>query len=302
MGKANLNKMQHQLSIEEICNKLKPIFGKKIDLIYLKYRLADSPEKKLEIEQALSALYHKQFQNLLSEKVLLDPPIQEVISGEYPIATVTYSDKELYPFCLREQDFIRHICISGMTGSGKTMLAFQIVSNFIKKNKPFIIFDWKKSFRPLMLLNDKISLFTVVNDNVSNLFKININIPPEGVNPQEWLNTLCDLITESFFVSYGTNKVLTETLHEAFNDFKVYEGSNNYPTWYQIKDRLEEKLEQLRGRKSRESEWLISALRVAHVLTFGSFGESINYKGKDAISIDYLFDKQLYASMQMEGI
>ncbi len=285
--------MQHQLSIEEICNKLKPIFGKKIDLIYLKYRLADSPEKKLEIEQALNALYHKQFQNLLSEKVLLDPPIQEVISGEYPIATVTYSDKELYPFSLREQDFIRHICISGMTGSGKTMLAFQIVSNFIKKNKPFIIFDWKKSFRPLMLLDDKMTLFTVGNDNVSNLFKININIPPKGVSPKEWLNTLCDLITESFFVSYGTNKLLTETLNEAFNDFKVYEGSNNYPTWYQIKDRLEDKLEQLKGRKSRESEWLISALRVAHSLTFGPFGETINYKGKDAISIDYLFDKKV---------
>jgi predicted transcriptional regulator len=285
--------MQHQLSVEEICNKLKPIFGKKIDLIYLKYRLADSPEKKLEIEQALNALYHKQFQNLLTEKILLDPPIQEVISGEYQIATVTYADKELYPFCLRENDFIRHICISGMTGSGKTMLAFQIVSNFIKKNKPFIIFDWKKSFRPLMLLDENIALFTVGNENVSNLFKININIPPKGVNPQEWLNVLCDLITESFFVSYGTNKSLTETLHEAFTDFKVYEGSNNYPTWYQIKDRLQDKLEALKGRKSRESEWLISALRVAHSLTFGSFGEAINYKDKDSVNIDSLFDKKV---------
>ncbi|MCX6711930.1 MAG: DUF87 domain-containing protein [Candidatus Woesearchaeota archaeon] len=285
--------MQHQLSVEEICNKLKPIFGKKIDLIYLKYRLADSPEKKIEIEQALNALYHKQFQNLLTERVLLDPPIQEVISGEYPIGTVMYANKELYPFCLREQDFIRHICISGMTGSGKTMLAFQIVSNFIKKNKPFIIFDWKKSFRPLMLLDEKISLFTIGNESVSNLFKININIPPKGVNPQEWLNTLCDLITESFYVSYGTNKLLTETLYEAFREFKVFEGSNNYPTWYQIKDRLEDKLEALKGRKSRESEWLISALRVAHGLTFGSFGESINYKGKDATTIDALLDKQV---------
>jgi predicted transcriptional regulator len=285
--------MQHQLSVEEICNKLKPIFGKKIDLIYLKYRLADSPEKKLEIEQALNALYHKQFQNLLTEKVLLDPPIKEVISGEYPIATVVYSEKELYPFCLREQDFIRHICISGMTGSGKTMLAFQIVSNFIKKNKPFIIFDWKKSFRPLMLLDKDISLFTIGNENVSNLFKININIPPKEVNPREWLNTLCDLITESFFVSYGTHKLLTETLNEAFTDFKVYEGSNNYPTWYQIKDRLQDKLEALKGRKSRESEWLISALRVAHCLTFGSFGEAINYKDKDSIKIDSLFDKKV---------
>ena len=39
------------------------------------------------------------------------------------------------------------IAILGPSGSGKTTFAFQILANFILHKKPFILFDWKKSFR-----------------------------------------------------------------------------------------------------------------------------------------------------------
>lgn len=281
------------LTVEDICKKLRPVFGAKIEELYLNYRMADSREAKAEIEQALSALYHKYLnESLLSDKILLEPPKEEVVSGAYPLSYVSYSDKKLYPFSLREQDWVRHVCISGMTGSGKTTFAYHIAYNFIEKNKPFMIFDWKKSFRPLMLLDKGMLLFTVGNNNVSNLFKININRPPKGVPAKEWLNTLCDFITEAFFASYGVHKLLSETIDEAFNDFGVYQGSDNYPTWYQIKDRLEEKSKNLKKR-GRESEWITSALRIAHVLTFGPFGDAINNKNKLSLTIDELLEKKV---------
>ncbi|MEM4245480.1 MAG: DUF87 domain-containing protein, partial [Candidatus Nanoarchaeia archaeon] len=281
------------LTVEEICKKLRPVFGKRIDELYLKYRMADSHEAKSEIEQALNALYHKYLsESLLSDKILLEPPHKEMVSGEYPLSFVSYADKRLYPFCLREQDWVRHMCISGMTGSGKTNFAYHVVYNFIEKGKPFMIFDWKKSFRPLLLIDKEIMLFTVGNEGVSNLFKFNINRPPKGVSPKEWLNTLCDLITESFFASYGVHKLLSETLDEAFRDFGVYEGSGNYPTWFQIKDRLEERAKGIKKR-GRESEWVTSALRIAHVLTFGPFGEAINHKGRFGLTIEELLDKKV---------
>jgi len=285
--------MRSIITAEEICKKLRPVVGKQIEQIYLKYRMSDSLEEKREIEQALNALYHKHLnEGLLNDKILLEPPSESVMQGDFPLGMINYADKEVFPFALREKDWIRHVCISGMSGSGKTNMAFQIVGNFIKQKKPFIIFDWKKSFRPLMIIDKELQLFTVGNDKISNLFKININRPPKGVPPKEWLNVLSDLVTESFFASYGVHKLLTETLDRAFHEFGVYEGSENYPTWYQIKDRLEERAEKTK-RKGRESEWITSALRIAHVLTFGPFGEAINHKDETSLTVDELLDKKV---------
>lgn len=285
------------ITVEEICTKLRPVFGKKIDRLYLKYSLLDNPEKKEQIQQLLNILYEKHLHtSLLTEAVLLEPPSQELIKGEHVIGKVTYADKNLYDFGLRDEDLVRHICITGMSGSGKTMLAFNILQGLIQKDLPFIVFDWKKSFRPLLVLDPNIVLFTVGNPDVSNLFRININIPPKGMNPKEWVSMLADLITESFFASYGVNKILRETIDRAFSDFGVYKGSNNYPTWYQIRDRLEQKALELN--RGRESEWMESALRIAYVLTYGNFGEAINSKEGTTFPIDYLLEKKVVFELQ----
>src|SRR3989344_1874727 len=197
---------QRPLTIEEMCRKLKPVFGKKIDNLYLRYSMAETREEKDELMHFVNALYQKNLSVLLSKNVLLEPPTEKEVSGEYPLAMVSYANKQLYPLKLREQDWPRHVCISGMSGSGKTTLAFHVIGNFIRKNKPFLVFDWKKSFRPLTLADREIMLFTIGNDAVSNLFKINITEPPKGVNPKEWINVLCDLLTETFFVSFGVHK------------------------------------------------------------------------------------------------
>lgn len=287
--------MYDELAAEEICKKLRPVIGSKMaESLFLKYKLADDLETKRVIEQSLNALYHKYLnKGLLTEKILLEPPAKELIQGDYPLGAISYADKDLYAFGLRENDWIRHVCVSGMSGSGKTNFAFQVVNDFIKKKKPFIIFDWKKSFRPLMLMDQEIVCFTIGNEKVTNNFKININRPPKGVSPKEWINTLADLITESFFASFGVHKLISETLHQAFIDFGVYEGSENYPTWLQIKDRLEERQYEGKGKKNRESEWLISTLRIAHALTFGNFGDAINSKNESTIDVDDLLDKKI---------
>lgn len=284
--------MLRALTVEEICKKLKPVMGKKIDLIYLRYKLAGDKETKEEIEKALHAMFEKKLNtSLLDERVLLLPPGN--LDGEYELGTIKYADKTFNQFCLREHDFVRHVCISGMSGSGKTNLAFILLEGFIKAKKPFIVFDWKKSFRPLLKKDKKMLCFTVGNANVSNLFRININQPPPGVDPKEWVGLLCDLITESFFASYGVHKILTETVDRAFKDFGVYNGSKNYPTWWQIKDRLEQQEADMKGKKGRDSEWITSALRIAHALTFGHFGEAINCKDKYGIKVEDLLDKRI---------
>jgi len=290
--------MQRALTVEEICRKLKPVFGNKIDEIYLRYSMAESREEKEEIAHILNALYHKNLNKLLDKGVLLEPPVKELMEGEYPVAEISYAGKKLFPFNLRESDWPRHVCISGMSGSGKTTLALGILKNFSEKDKPFLVFDWKKSFRSLMNIDGEIMCFTIGNDLVSNTFRTNINQPPKGVPPKEWINILCDLFTETFFVSFGVHKVLLETLDEAFEEYGVYKGSENYPTWNHIRWRLEEKMKKTKG---REAGWLESALRIATILTFGDFGKVLNYKGKDSFSVEELLDKKVIFELSTLG-
>lgn len=289
--------MPYRLTFEEICRRLKPIFGKKIDKLYLAYTLTDDRSKKEEIVQAINVLYEKYLNTtLLDEAVLLEPPQGKTVEGEYELGTVTYADKDVSKFGLRERDWARHVCVTGMSGSGKTMLAFVILKDMMDKQKPFVVFDWKKSFRPLVLMDKNILLFTIGNPQIANFFKTNINRPPQGVGPKEWIGILCDLITESFFASYGVNKLLRETLDQMFRDFGVYKGSNNYPTWYQVRDRLETKAENMK--KGRESEWMESALRIAYSLTFGNFGDALNSKENYGIKIEELLDKKVIFELQ----
>ncbi|MBN1644640.1 DUF87 domain-containing protein [Candidatus Woesearchaeota archaeon] len=285
--------MLRALTVEEICKKLRPVMGKKADLLYLQYKLADEIEIKREIERAINALYEDKLNtSLIEEKILLPPP-KNPLEGEYELGKTWYAEKTYGAFKLRDHDMIRHICISGMSGSGKTNMAFIILEQLIKKKKPFIVFDWKKSFRPLLKLDKTMLCFTVGNPKASNLFRTNINEPPEGVDPKEWVGLLCDLITESFFASYGVHKILTETLDKAFRDFGVYKGSKNYPTWWQIRDRLEQQEADTKGGKGRASEWLTSAIRIAYALTFGHFGEAINCKDKYVMKVEDLLDRRI---------
>lgn len=282
--------MQKRLSVEEIASKLKPILGKKADDIYFRYVVAESREEKEEIEAVLNSLYHKHLSELLEKNVLLEPPAETLMTGGYPLGKISYAGKRLYNFNLREHDWPRHVCITGMSGSGKTTLAFHVINNFIKHKKPFLIFDWKKSFRPLLHEDSEIMVFTIGDDEVSNLFKVNINEPPEGVDPKEWVNVLCDLLTESFMVSFGVHKIMLETIDEAFKEWGIYQGSKNYPTWNHLKWRLEQKMAKSGG---REATWMESALRIATVLTFGNFGKVLNYKGENRLSVQTLFDKKV---------
>jgi len=290
--------MQRQTTIEEIARKLKPLFGEKIDQLYFKYTTSESFEEKNELLQILGGLYQKYLSRLLDREVLLEPPIKEEMEGDYPLAHISYAKKKLFPFELRESDWPRHVCVTGMSGSGKTTFAINILKTFLKKDKPFLVFDWKKSFRPLVDLDSNVRVFTIGNDLVSNFFKTNINIPPKGIAPKEWINTLSDLLVESFSASFGVHKILLETLDEIFEAWGIYKGEKHYPNWQHVKKLLENKA---RNSKGRETGWYESAMRIASVLTFGSFGAVVNYDGKKSFSIEDLFNKKVIFELNSLG-
>ena len=57
--------MIRAITVEEICKKLKPVLGKKIDQIYLKYTLTEDRIEREQVERMLSLLYEKHLNKTL---------------------------------------------------------------------------------------------------------------------------------------------------------------------------------------------------------------------------------------------
>ena len=92
---------------------------------------------KKEIEQILNMLYVDNMNTDFSSKNIdvLVPPPAESVRGEYPIGEVTYAGKKLYPFCLREHDWIKHVLVVGASGSGKDKSLFSSFEEFYSQKK-----------------------------------------------------------------------------------------------------------------------------------------------------------------------
>ena len=56
--------------------------------------------------------------------------------------------------------------INGMTGAGKTNLALHVLRELRAKQKPFLVLDWKRSYRDLVQLRELSNtvVFTVGRD------------------------------------------------------------------------------------------------------------------------------------------
>ena len=156
------------MKIEEVFRKLKPIAEKDMDLLWQEYILADTKTRK-SIEEALHILMDENLDETYEERnILLEPPPREIAYGDYPLGFVFYGKDRFHPFGLKEEEWIKHMGIFGRSGSGKTNVAFIIVLNLLRKNKPFLVFDWKRNYRILLsIINDKEILVFTVGRNVA---------------------------------------------------------------------------------------------------------------------------------------
>ncbi|MBT4484012.1 MAG: hypothetical protein HOC71_10095, partial [Candidatus Latescibacteria bacterium] len=82
--------------VEDVCKKLRPIQGRKIDRLWQAYSIENTDGKR-DIEQMLQILYTKTFPGgVLQDDSGLYPPPEKLVQGEYPIGTVTYANRDLF--------------------------------------------------------------------------------------------------------------------------------------------------------------------------------------------------------------
>ena len=211
----------------DLCVKLRPILGPQMDQIYGAY-CAEDAEGKKQIEKYLELLAFKHLPSSLEHaQPALLPPSREAAAGEYPIGTVNYAGKELYPFGLREDEWIQHLAILGRSGAGKTNQGFLILNELKRKGKPFILFDWKRNYRDLLSLPGfaDVEVYTI-GRNIAP-FTFNPLIPPAGTNPRTWLKKLNEVIAHAYCLGNGVLFLLQQAVDGVYQEAGVYDGTVN---------------------------------------------------------------------------
>jgi len=267
-------------NIRQLCLRLKPILGSKIDQIYEAYLSEDSEGKK-QVENYLELLAAKYiFQELGQPETILLPPSKEKAAGEYQIGTVQYAGKDLYPFGLKEGEWIQHVAILGRSGAGKTNVGFLILEQLKKKGKPFLLFDWKRNYRDLLALSEfkDVEVYTI-GRNIAP-FTFNPLIPPAGTNPKTWLKKLNEVIAHAYCLGNGVLFLLQQAVDAVYEEAGVYDGT--VEKWPTFKDVLTKARNM--DTRGRESGWLSSTLRALSTLCFGDMDKLVNSNNNKTIS------------------
>jgi len=263
--------------IEEKLRKLAPLDKRKAEQAWLFYLSGELQERR-EAEELIDILLFQQASKDYQKNIFLDPPAPSLCQGEYQLGTVIYPPT--IPYCsfgLREEEWIKHMLIVGMTGTGKTNLAFHILRGFQKRNKPFMVFDWKQSYRNLSQLPEfkNLQVFTIARDAAP--FYFNPLIPPPGTRPGEWLMKLVDVLKHAYFVGAGVEYLLRDAIDWTYEKCGFFDGSRkSVPTFFQVKYYVSKK--RLKGRMSL---WKASTMRVLESLCFRhGLGPVVNCTGQ----------------------
>jgi len=274
-------------NIKQLCLKLRPILGSKMDKVYAAY-MAEDDKGKGQIEHYLQQLTAKYLPAKLGESgAVLLPPDKQHAQGVYNIGKVQYADKDLFDFGLREDEWIQHIAILGRSGAGKTNTGFLIIDQLRKHNKPFLLFDWKRNYRDLISKPgfEDIEIYTI-GRNIAP-FTFNPLIPPAGTNPKTWLKKLNEVIAHSYCLGNGVLFLLQQAVDAVYEDAGVYDGTvEKWPTFKDVMAKARDM-----DTRGRESGWLSSTLRALATLCFGDMDKLVNSSNNK--SIDHILDKNV---------
>ena len=247
--------------IEEKLRLLKPILPPaQWGYLRIQYIFEKDLRKRMEIENMIDIMIAKHVPGLKIEHILLPPPEKDMLSGDYPIGEVIYPDKPFGLFGVREHEWIKHCGIFGKTGSGKTTLAVRILKELCNKNKPFLIFDYKRNYRDLLkhpeFEKEEILIFTVGRNDVVP-FYFNPKQKPPGVEEYVWIKQLAEIIEKVYLLGPGANDVFME--------------SAGMDTFKEMQERV------LRQKKrARELLWWASVKRTLNAINYPGLGEMVN--------------------------
>ncbi len=260
------------LRVQELCRKLKPVLGDRIDRLWKVYLAESDAAGRAEIEQTLELLAAKHLGSSYQPDRSPFPPPSEAFarSGDIVVGTVTYGNHALYPFLLRSVRLKEHILIAGRSGSGKTNLTFVLMHGIMARGIKVLALDWKRGYRDLLPLRSDLLVYTVGRDVAP--FRFNPLIPPPGCEPNVWIKLIVDVMASAYYGGEGVISLLVGGLDQLYRDAGAYSGQpSRWPTVIELLNWL--RSVRLRGRAAM---WQASAERILVALTYGEFSSVVN--------------------------
>jgi hypothetical protein len=221
-----------------------------------------------------------QYEQARAKGIILLPPPHPIQSyGEYELGEVLWNNESMGTFGLYDTELPQHIGIFGRTGAGKTNCAFLLLGQHLKAHKPFLVFDWKQTYRPLSSAHS-ISLYTPGNSTAPfflNPFDLT-NIPKHC--QQAYLRQLLSVILSVYFQDLkllsveGAEYLLLRGI-DYLSKIKPGFTFRDLFCWIlSIKT------------SARERDWKSTVQNVLYKLTSGPIGETLN--SPNSLSIEQL--------------
>jgi len=287
-----------EYDIKLLCKKLKPILGARADMLWLAYVTADSPKTRQETEALIQMLGARMLsQEVDDQNIFLAPPLEEAAFGEFYLGMVLYGRKERFPLYLRRENFIKHLGIFSITGGGKTNVSQILALGLLEKGVPFLVLDWKRSYRDLYSLpHSKVRNIQIysVGRKTASPFNWNPLRPPPGVHAKTWISAVAESLEKSHLSGPGVADIFIEMFDKKFAEFEVYEGKHTkWPNFFDASEELDRV--QFKGRRML---WQDSCSRILKTFTFGPAGGAFN--ARNPIKLEELLDKPVVIELDQE--
>jgi len=268
------------IRVQELCRRLKPVLGEKVDRLWSAYLAESDQSGKADIEQTLELLAAKHLgQNYEPDRSPFPPPPKTFsTSGDIELGAISYAEKKMYPFFIRSRRLKEHILISGRSGSGKTNLTFILMQGIMSRGIKVLALDWKRGYRDLMSLYPDLRVFTVGRTVCP--FRFNPLIPPQGCEPHIWIKLIVDVMAKAYLGGEGVISLLVAGLDHLYREAGVFDKHQiHWPTIQDVLIWL--KTVKLKGRAAM---WQASAERILLAMTYGEFGAVLNTQDNSHIA------------------
>jgi hypothetical protein len=287
--------MTQDAQLKELCRKLRPLIGARADALWLAYVTSETPRARLEAESFIQMIGVRHLGGRVdSARILLPPPSSVDCVGEFLLGDVFYGDEHVHPLFLTRENLNKHVGIFSITGGGKTNIAINLLRELSRSAVPFLVIDWKRSYRHVSL-GDKssVEVFTVGRES-SRRFTWNPLRGPPNVHPQTWLGIVAEVLEKSHLSGPGVADVLIELFDREFATAGVYDGIPdewpNFADAFAALTRL-----QFRGRRLL---WRDSCSRILRTFTFGPCQEAFN--ARNPIALESLLDREVILELDQE--
>lgn len=187
--------------VDSLLKKLQPEWGpEKIEALKLIHQLGDE-DRRRRIERLAAISARKLIQDdLLGQHVLLPPSPEHKCQGQIYLGDVCYGRDDQgkhrvrYPLFLDYTDIKNHMIVTGLSGVGKTTLAYNLMLRLAEQGTRCIIFDWDRTWRNFLSLSpdkhpfvNKIRVYTIGRDEIAGFSWNMFFSPPPNVKFSNWL-------------------------------------------------------------------------------------------------------------------